>query len=157
MTCNDGKNKLNSKCYILRYQLFVIACFIKLNLNCKTTPLSQKTNERSCSVHLSFIVRIKKCIEPGQTDLSWAQVEKLGTRKGNLNLADKDPIITKLHCNFFDGSYEIHYCNLVLEKLHIFSFQVKDALGGIEEKQVEVLYYKKDGKLPYIHIQNKSN
>ena len=81
------------------------------------------------------------------SSLSWAQVEKLGTRKGNLNLADKDPIITKLHCNFFDGSYEIHYCNFVLEKLHIFSFQVKDALGGIEEKQVEVLYYKKDGKI----------
>ena len=34
-----------------------------------------------------------------------------------------------------------------LFRLHIFSFQVKDALSGIEEKQVEVLYYKKDGKI----------
>ncbi len=34
----------------------------------------------------------------------------------------------------------------------LLSFQVKDALGGIEEKQVEVLYYKKDGKISCITL-----
>ena len=105
-------------------------------------------NEASCFEYVCFYQWSGKCFESEQAVFSWAQVEKLSTRKGNLNLADKDPIIIKLHCNFYDGSHEIHYCNLVLEKLHIFSLQVKDALGGTEEKQVEVLYYKKDGKIP---------
>ncbi len=33
--------------------------------------------------------------------------------------------------------------------------QIKDALGGSEEKQVEVLYYKKDGKFWFILLLYK--